>query len=297
MLLDGIDIFVEVADAQSFTRAADRLGQPTTTVSRKIAKLEERLGTSLIRRTTRKLSLTEAGERYYAFCAQALKLVAEGEGALAQDATEPSGLLRLTAPPDLAQNLLAPVISAYLEKYPKVAMDLVISNEFVDLIEQKIDLAVRAGDLADSSLIIRKFVSGHLSLWASRAYLDRNGGPPKDAKALNKHRMVTLKTKRSDLSLLDENGRSFAVALPETLTLDDLQTCESFVEQGLGLGLLPEFSHAGTGRSDRLVPVLPHLRSPPVTVVFAYPNQSFVPMTVRSFIDTALEVLKPKTQN
>ena len=289
--LDGIDVFVEVADAKSFTRAAQRLGMPTTTVSAKIARLEERLGVTLLRRTTRKISLTEAGERYYAHCAPALKTIERAEDSLRNDIAEPSGPLRMTAPPDIAQVVLGPVLEVYLRRYPKVAPDLRVTNSFVDLVADKIDLAIRIGPLENSSLMIRKFTTGRLSLWAAPSYIADHGSPerPED---LDRHRMIWLRTRQKSIDLSSPDGDRISLTSTGWLDVDDLQTLRQYVQSGLGIGMLPRFEIPGCHAFADLTPVLPAYQTDPFNAVFAYPKQSFVPMTVRSFIDTALEVMR-----
>lgn len=289
--LDGIDVFVEVADAKSFTGAALRLGMPTTTVSAKISRLEDRLGVTLLRRTTRKLSLTEAGERYYAECAPALKAVQQAETALRDVSNEPNGTLRMTAPPDIAQMVLGPVLNVYMQKYPKVHVDLHVTNSFVDLVAEKIDLAIRIGHLSESSLVIRKFTTGRLKLWAHPSYIAEHGQPerPED---LDNHRLIWLRTRQKEIELTDSDKGRVILTSRDWLDVDDLQTLRHYVDSGLGLGLLPQFDSPGCQAFENLTPVLPRYRTTAFNAVFAYPQQSFVPMTIRSFIDTAIDVVR-----
>lgn len=289
--LDGIDVFVAVADTKSFTRAAQRLGMPTTTVSAKIARLEERLGVTLLRRTTRKISLTEPGERYHAHCAPALKAVERAEASLRNDTAEPSGPLRLTAPADIAQMVLGPILDVYLKRYPKVNPDLRVTNSFVDLVADKIDLAIRIGPLEESSLVVRKFTSGRLSLWAAPSYIADHGLPerPED---LVQHRMLWLRTRQKTIELSSAEGDRMSLTSAGFLEVDDLQTLKQYVQSGLGIGLLPRFEIPRCCAIADLTQVLPDYQTDPFSAVFAYPKQSFVPMTVRSFIDTALEVMR-----
>lgn len=289
--LDGIDVFVEVADAKSFTGAARRLGMPTTTVSAKVSRLEDWLGVTLMRRTTRKLSLTEAGERFYAECAPALKAVRRAEAALRDIAAEPSGTLRMTAPPDIAQLVLGPVLEVYLERFPKVHLDLRVTNSFVDLIADKIDLAIRIGQLDDSSLVVRRFTSGRMSLWASPSYIARHG-LPKSREDLDDHQMIWLRTRIKQVDLINEAGEDLSLTSNGWLDVDDLQTLRHYIDTGLGIGLLPQFNMRNDPPFQDLIPVLPDFKGEIFNAVFAYPQQNFLPSTVRSFIDTASEVMR-----
>src|SRR5262245_33081492 len=173
---DAIAVFVKVVEAGSFSTAARRLGLPKTTVSAKIAGLEQRLGVRLIQRTTRKLRMTEAGEKYFHHCAIATREVELGEAALQSAKEKPSGVLKVTAPVDFGRSVLPRVVRAYAAKYPDVSVELIVTNRIVDLVEENIDLAIRwAGSLKDSSLIARRFMETRSSLWASPKYLKAFG--------------------------------------------------------------------------------------------------------------------------
>ncbi len=153
MDLDAVEVFVKVVQARSFTRAARELSMPNTTVSSKIARLEKRLGTTLLQRTTRKLHITSARQAYFEHCVQGLDHIRAGECELESKAREPDGTLRITAASDIAHTLSPPIISAFLDRYPKVGVELIITSRFVDLLSEGVDLAVRPGPLKDSSLI------------------------------------------------------------------------------------------------------------------------------------------------
>ena len=284
MRLDGIDVFVEVVNAKGFSRAAKRLGVPSTTVSAKVKRLEERLGVTLLQRTTRRLSLTDAGERFFAHCARALDEVAQAERALTDQAGEPAGRLRLTAPADIAQTVLVPVIAAYLDRYPAVTIELQLSNRYVDLVGEGIDLAIRIGDMTSSSLITRRYISSDFALWAAGSYLAQHG-QPESLRDLASHRFIALRTTRQNAVLTDGKVQINPLHLNACLRVDDMRTCQSLAENGLGIVLLPKFAMAATAG---LVPVLPQVRGEEFSVSFLYPRQSFVPLTVRSFIDLAL---------
>ena len=286
--LDGLDVFVAVVEAKSFAGAARKLGMPTTTVSAKVSRLEEQLGVSLLRRTTRKQSLTEAGDAYYRSCAPALQTIEQASAALQQNRSEPQGTLRMTAPPDIAQIALAPIIDTYLKRYPDVHVDLRVTNSFVDLVSEQVDLAIRIGELSDANLVIRTFTNGSLSLWAGSAYQAQFTLPtrPED---LERHRIIWLRTRHSKIDLMGPAGETLSLKSSGWLDVDDLQTLKHYVEQGLGIGLLPRFDLPNLQGDPDLIPVLPQYKTAPFRAVFAYTKQNFVPATVRSFIDTAAD--------
>src|SRR4051812_18126801 len=153
MDLNEIAVFTKVVQAGSFTAAAKQLGMPKSTVSRKVSELEERLGSRLLQRTTRKLSLTDAGRTYYDYSARIASEIEEAERAVSSLEDTPRGLLRVTAPVNAA--FLGPIVSGYLRRYPEVRVDVLCTGRAVDLVEERYDVGIRAGTLADSSLIAR----------------------------------------------------------------------------------------------------------------------------------------------
>lgn len=288
MTLDGIDVFAEVVECQSFSRAARRLGMPTSTVSTRIARLEERLGVTLLTRSTRQVSVTPAGQAYYEHCRLALEAMAQAEAALGERAGEPTGALRLTAPADIAQTKLPPLIHRFLDRYPRVSIDLIVSNRTVDLIAENVDLAVRIGQLRESTLIARKFFEAYVGFWAAPAYLERHGIPHSPAE-LSRHQIIAMSLTPAALRALGLGEDRVRELSSGRLRVDDMQSCRAFVESGMGLGLLPDFIGQDPLRAPSLVPVLPELRTPWINAHFVYPAQRYVPAAVRAFIDLATQ--------
>lgn len=288
MALEDIEVFIEVVDAKSFSRAAKRLGMPTSTVSAKMARLEETLGITLIQRTTRQMSVTPEGKTYYEYCSRALAELTEAKRALAQATQEPEGKLKLSAPADIAQVVLAPIIESYLARYPRVSVELIVTNRKVDLIGEGIDLAVRIGNLTSSSLIARKFFDARVGLWASESYLKRHGVPNTIAD-LAQHEMIEMTLARGEVKLQDKNGTAADLNFSGRLATDDMQNCRTLIETGAGIGPLADFIGESTSGLSQLVRVMPDLASAPTSAYFIYPTQRFVPPKVRAFIDRALE--------
>jgi DNA-binding transcriptional LysR family regulator len=175
--LDGIAVFVKVVQAGSFSAAARLLGIPNTTVSAKVARLEKRLGVTLIQRTTRKLNITPAGRAYFERCLRGLEEIETAEAEVSLSAAEPRGLLRVTAPGDVAMGMLPPIVSRFLKRYPRTRVEIVVANRVIDLVAEGVHLAIRAAGLPDSTLAARRFMPFCGALWASRAYLERRGAP------------------------------------------------------------------------------------------------------------------------
>lgn len=291
MDLDGIEVFVKVVEAGSFHRAAKLLGMPNSTVSAKVAALEKRLGVTLLQRTTRKLHPTQAGKTYFDQCLQALQQLQAAESELTSAQREPRGLLKLTAPADIGHSFLATLMRRFLEKYPKMEVDVVVTNRVLDLIAEGIDLAIRAGDLADSRLIAKRFSVGHFGLWASPAYLKRRGLPERPSQ-LTEHDCLRFSLFK-DSAIELTNGKERARVVPRgRLCADDFEALKAFALLGEGIAYLPSFLCAEEAKHDRLQRVLPDWRGRAVTFSFVYPAQRFVAPKVRAFIAVAEELLK-----
>lgn len=284
MELDGIDVFAEVVDARSFSTAAKRLGMPVSTVSAKVARLERRLGVTLLHRTTRQLNLTQSGKAYYQRCVRALAEISQAERELADQSEVPAGLLTISAAADLAQFKLIPLIEAYLERYPQTSLDLRVSNQRVDLVAEGIDLAIRSGELEDSALVVSRYADTRVGLWASNDYLDQHG-QPSNVRELENHRLVHMSRAEDLLKIAELKGEETHFADHSRLSCDDLQTVRAFIEKGAGIGVLPDF--VGSYVERPLVQVLPEVASDPISAYFVYPSQKFVPRALRAFIDLA----------
>lgn len=291
MQLDGIDIFVKVVQAGSFTKAAKSLGMPLTTVSGKVALLERRLGVTLLHRTTRQLNLTEAGEAYFKRCLRVLEEVEAAERELTTQRNEPEGTLRLTATIDVGHIFLPPIVKAYLKLYPKTRVEMIATNRLVDLVGEGVDLAIRIGPLKDSTMIARKFLDSQASLWASAAYVKKHG-LPKHPRDLEKHACIGFVSDKNNRIRLSRNGESLDVAFPSRIVVDDMEAMKVFVMQGDGIGLIPHFLCEEEMRLGKMVRVLPQWSWNAMQLSFVYPAQRFVAPKVQAFIECALKNLK-----
>jgi DNA-binding transcriptional LysR family regulator len=266
---------------------------PKTTVSAKVARLEKRLGVRLIQRTTRKLRMTEAGETYFRHCAIAIREVELGEASLQSTKGRPYGVLKVTAPVGMGQYSLPRIARAYVAKYPDVAVELILTNRVVDLVEEGVDLAIRwAGELKDSSLIARHFFEARSSLWASPKYMRGFGklAHPRDLAraAFVRHpaqKSVVLTNGRSDFEL-HMNGRILA---------DDLGAIKTLIVLGEGIAWLQDVLVADMVDAGELVRVLSQWRpkqEPWGTCYFVYAGRQYALPRVESFIQTALELVQ-----
>jgi DNA-binding transcriptional LysR family regulator len=288
--MDEVSVFVKVVEAGSFSAAARRLSMPKTTVSARVAGLEKRLGVRLIQRTTRKLRMTEAGEKYFHHCAIAVREVELGEAALQAVKGKPHGVLKVTAPPVMGDTLLPRIAHAYAMKYPEVSLDLIVTDRVVDLVGEGVDLAIRAkGALKDSSLIARRFFEVRSGLCASPKYLQETGKPvhPRD---LAHAAFVTHPVQKS---VVLTNGRSdVEVLMTGRVRIDNFAAIKDLTILGEGIAWLADFLTADAMKAGTLVRVLhqwePKYRGP---FYFVYAGHRYALPKVEGFIQTALELV------
>jgi DNA-binding transcriptional LysR family regulator len=285
--LDGIEVFVRVVQAGSFSAAARLLRMPVTTVSGQVASLEKRLGVTLIQRTTRKLNITKAGEAYFKHCILALDEINAAERELATEKSEPEGLLRIAVLPYIGHTILPSIIRNYLKVYSKVKIEMMFTNRLVDLVGEGIDLAIRVGALKDSTLIVKKFMDADLGLWASTAYV-KKFGLPKHPKDFIKHSLIGM-TSFSHLTLT--NGKqSEKLDVSPRIVVDDIEAVRIFVAGGDGIGLLPSFICENEVIAGKFVRVLPGWNpqfGATIKIWFVYPPQRFMSPKIQTFIAMA----------
>ena len=269
--LNDVATFVRVAEGGGFTAAAKALGVPKSTVSRSLARLEKALGVRLLHRTTRALALTDAGRAYFERVHDALSGVAEASADVVDLGKDPRGTIRITAPVDIGQALLAEVITRFVEKYPDVRFEVSLTARVVDLVAEGFDLAVRASPLRDSSLVARRLGGAGMGLFASLDYLKRRGTPAKVAD-LAGHEFIGFRAEsmRGPLVLSGPDGEERAHVVGG-IEADDLLFVHRLIVAGAGIGLMPLFLAACAPKAERegLARVLPEwsLRGPALSVV------------------------------
>lgn len=282
MDLNQLVVFARVVEAGSFIAASRALGIPKSTVSRKIADLEDRLDTRLLQRTTRTLSLTDAGRLFYDHCARIASEVESAQLAVTSLKETPRGLLRVTCGPNASY--LAPIVRDYLQRYPEVRLELVTTARSVDLVEERFDVGIRAGRLPDSSLIAKSLGVAAWFLVASPAYLKRRGRPRTPADLAKHHVVHFLGSDRVTLQL--RRGDDHAeVAVSPRLVVNELDLLHPAVLGGLGIALLPAYQCVDDLRARRLERVLHGWEPPPTPIQLVYPSTRHVSPTVKSFIE------------
>lgn len=292
--LTGMEVFVRVVETGSFTRAAEQTGLSRAMVSKHVLELENRLGVRLLNRTTRKISLTEAGAGYYERSAQIVAEIAEAERAAAQLNLRPRGLLKVNAPMTFGTLHLAPAIPAFIEANPEVTVELTQNDRVVDLVEEGYDLAVRIGRLPDSSLVARRLAPCRMVVCAAPAYLERRGTPrtPDD---LTRHDCLGY-TYSPDRDLWrftgPEGERLVRIAGPFRANNGDSLRAAALA--GLGLILQPSFILGEDLKAGRLRAVLTDYAAPEIAVHAVYPHGRHVSAKVRQFIDFLVDRFGPE---
>jgi DNA-binding transcriptional LysR family regulator len=283
--LNRLAVFVALVRAGSFTAAAGQLGTTKAMVSQHLAKLEEELGVTLLIRSTRRMSLTDAGERFHEDCARVLADAEEAITRLGECRDTPMGTLRVTAAGDHGTAVVAPALAEFAERYPQVRVELVVTDMVTDLIAERFDLAIRLGWLRDSSLRATKLASFRQSLVASPTYLARHGTPggPNDLAA---HRWiaVTVLASPTRWTFTDADGAEHAVQTRAVASANSAAAAYRFVLDGLGMSVLPDYVVAADVAAGRLIALLPDHSLPEGGVHAVYPGRQ-PPVKVRAFID------------
>lgn len=283
--LSEIATFVEVVEANGFSAASERLGLSKSAVSKKIARLETRLGTRLLNRTTRRLALTEAGEAFHARAVAVVQAANEAEQAAMDLAASPRGRLRVNAPMSFGLAHLSPLIPDFAAAYPEIELEIDLNDRFVDLVEEGYDMAVRIGRLPDSSHVARRLAPSRHVLCAAPAYLSEQGAPtqPEDLRA---HRGLHYSLNPRN-AIRFSDGRS--VRLPARLHSNNGDLlCEAAIG-GMGLLVSPTFIVWKALAEGRLVEVMPGALRQDSGIHAVWPHRRLTPAKVRAFVDFLAE--------
>lgn len=284
--LGDMSAFVRVVEAKTFTAAAERLGWSKSVVSRRLSELEERLGVRLLNRSTRRLSLTEAGQAFYERCTRILADVEETEEAVASLHTEPRGQLRVNAPMTFGIRHLAPAITAFMESHPRVDVELVLNDRFVDLIDEGYDLALRIGTLSDSSLVARRLAVCRRVACAAPSYVAANGAPEEPADLGRHDCLVYTNSTTPDLwRFTARDGSESSVRVRGRLRVNNGDVLRECAAAGLGVVQLPSFIVADAVAAGQLQPVLCDWRLRDTAVHAVYPHNRYLSTKVRAFVD------------
>jgi DNA-binding transcriptional LysR family regulator len=283
--LDNILVFVKVGEFESISKAARSLGMPISTVSRKLSALEAELGVSLVRRTTRRVTLTPQGRHYFNECAGPLTTLRDAERVLTQTQARPEGTLTISVPMILTHGIFLDFLSMFSREHPGIRIDLYITNAYLDLVADNIDIAVRFGELRDSSVVAKKLGKSVRYVVATPEYLKGRKLPsaPED---LEMHECVLLNGKSNAAEWELISGRKkIRVHVSGSVSSRDCNTLSAFVFRGHGIGLLEaSYCDQPLARGD-LIRLLPRWTSTVVPVSAVYPSRKFLPAKVSVFLD------------
>lgn len=271
---DGVELFLQIVESGNLTEAAERLNLTRSAVGKGLARLEARLGTCLLQRSTRRQRLTEDGQAYYEHCLRALAELEAAESVLESGRQQPRGRLRVSVPLAFGHHYAAPALWALLDRYPELEIDICFSDRMIDLVQEGFDMAVRIGPLPDTDrLSARRLGQQAMGLAASPAYLQRKGaiGSIEDLAA---HRGIAYRSNTAQRS-----------RLASPLIVDDLQAVADAAIAGVGLAWLPSWLIAHYALRGQLQAVLPSYREQPAPIHVIWPTAAHMPAKTRCSID------------
>ena len=293
--LDTIQVFLKVAELESFSGAARQLGLPNATVSAAVRQLEQRLGTRLLQRTTRRVQMTQEGEAFHARSRDVLNEVEALRGMFRGGADVLTGRLRVDMSVMMATRLVLPRLGEFMAKHPQLTIDLGTADRRVDLIREGYDCVLRAGPLLDSSLVARPLGSYRQVNCASPAYLERYGTPQR-LEDLARHRLIHYDAQLGGSAAAWEwfdGERTHHAPVGSVLTVNGTASYEAACVAGLGIIQVPQAGLREQFGTGRLVEVLPDYRPAPMPLAFVYPTRRHVPARAVAFMDWVAALMEP----
>ncbi|WP_417816118.1 LysR family transcriptional regulator [Thalassospira alkalitolerans] len=285
---EDIQIFVRVAELGNLSAAGRELRHSAAVVSNRIARLEERLGVRLLNRTTRRVGLTTEGDVYYRHCLRILAEMQEAENAIANQKNTTRGPVTLTCPVAFGNKYVAPIIPKFVEKNPDVQIRLHLSDRLLDLLQDKVDLAIRIAELKESSLIVRKLAANKRMLVASPAYLKRQGTPKAPGDLLH-HNCLLLRFPGSQQYQWTLNGAkeegAVTLSVSGSMDSDNGEVLTRWCLDGHGIALKSHWEVGEYVRNGQLQVVLPDYTPPSHAVYALYPENRYLPTRMRAFVD------------
>lgn len=292
--LNGMRVFAQVVEAKSFSAAAEKLGMSKSLASRHVSALERSLSVKLLNRSTRRLSLTEAGALFYEHCARIVQEAELAESRLTRTQSEPTGLVRVTAVPAFAVRHVLPALADFYQRYPKIQVKLFCSNRPLDLGDEGFDLGIRVSFAPAPNLVARKLAANRSVLCASPAYLKRHG-TPRRIEDLRKHECVLFPAiAPKGVWTLRRDRRKYSVQVAGVLETDEMDVVRAAVVAGLGISFLPVYMAGDALKQGQLVPLLRQFQIVPESAIYLVylPNRT-LSSRVRALIDFLAERFGP----
>ena len=278
-------IFSAVVEAKSFSEAARRIGIAKSAISKHISMLENHLGVRLLNRTTRQLSLTEAGETYYRSCTRLVKEASEAAQEVRQLQSQPMGTLKLSCTIAFGTNHLIPLISQFHEQHPELKIDLLLGDEMVNLVDEGIDLAIRVGWLSESNLVAKKLFTSQRIIVASPEYLKKHGTPQLPTELVNHNWIIVTLLRSPQRCTFRHNGKLQTIHMMSTTRTNSINAAHAFVLNSDGITAMSSYVVDDDIKQGRLVQLLPEYETDEVSIYAVYPDRHHVPAKVRLFID------------
>ncbi len=284
--LSDIFVFVQVVDSGSFTATAERLKLSKSVISKYVTRLEGQLGARLLNRTTRRLSLTEAGRILYQRSQKGLRLIEDVQSEISQLQQAPRGELRLNTPMSFGIKHIAPSLGEFIARYPEMTVDMSLDDRQLDLVEEGFDLAIRIDELPDSSLVARRLSSCRHVVCASQEYLDRYGEPA-TLEDLSKHQILAYRYQDSpnEWRFMTPDKRYVSTVVKGAIQMNNSLALREAVLQGAGIMLTPTFVVGDDIKAGRLKQLLVGYKPPEISIYAVYPERRFLSPKIRAFID------------
>lgn len=279
--------FAETAKRGNFAAASRDLGCTPSTLAKAVARLEKHLGVRLFHRTTRQVTLTDDGERLFGRSQRVLAELEQLEEEASGARAEPSGTLRIDMPVAFGRIVMLPLLAELARRHPRLAIDARFSDVYVDLVKEGVDVAIRTGELRDSTLVARKFATQTLMLFAAPSYL-ANAGTPTSVDDLSRHKAIVFRVPShgKDRSwLLQPNGRNVTVVPTSQVRLDDGDAIAAAAVLGLGIAQLPHYMVVEPLARGELVEILPQDRPPSMPIAAVMPSARLIPSRVRALLE------------
>jgi DNA-binding transcriptional LysR family regulator len=281
----GMAVFTKVVDSASFAAAARHFEMSPAMVSKHVRTLEEQLGVRLLNRTTRRVSATEVGQNYYERCLRILSELEDADRAASDLQAAPRGLLRVTTSVSYGARVLAPAVADFLAAYPDLSVELNLHDYYVDLLEERTDLAIRFGQLSDSSLIAKKLGSVEMVLCASPGYLEANGTPQRPHDLLKHNCLVYTYAAPRAWTLTDQNGKDEVLRISGRLSANSGDALLALALKDTGIIYVPDYLARDDLREGRLIRLLPEYTMPDIPVHAVYPHGRYLSAKTRTLID------------
>lgn len=284
MNMNDMLVFAEVVAKGGFTAAGESLNKPKSNISRTVTRLEESLGVTLLQRTTRKHTLTEVGQIYYQHCLRIKEELESAQYSLETLTQTPRGSLRVSASVAVGQNLIAPLMTGFMEAYPEVNVDFRLINRRVDAIDENFDILIRVGELADSNLVASALCCRHLNYYAAPKYLVNK--PELHLSNLSDFQLLHMNSLNNPpLWLFENQDQTFEFSFKPSFESDDFSVIRQVLIDGFGIGQLPEYMAETYVEAGKLIRVLPNWHGPQVALHSLVPSRKGITPKVRAFLD------------